>query len=264
MPDLENLQEEKLNFGEQILNQQILNQMSAQDIAKIMEKLEEEYCKVDLHEMIQTDSSVRGLYDAITSWVNEPSFRQTKMEDVVKQFFSINSDWNEIVWKEKESQKEAGSRCPCDYPFICLSNQATAEERDKGEFYAQILKAIDYGRGSIVAREKRKGEKKYYLPFLSAGERSYKYKQEKYFPVLYGLLEIERKAAEKNMDPADKKKDFVKKIPKHGEYDEKELESFCNTDITTQYKPVLLKDVWFYTNGEEVEQALALAQNIMQ
>ena len=66
------------------------------------------------------------------------------------------------------------------------------------------------------------------------------------------------------MDPADKKKDFVKKIPKHGEYDEKELESFCNTDITTQYKPVLLKDVWFYTNGEEVEQALALAQNIMQ
>lgn len=264
LPDLENLQEEKLNFGEQILNQQILNQMSAQDIAKIMEKLEEEYCKVDLQEMIQTDSSVRGLYDAITSWVNEPSFRQTKMEDAVKQFFSINSDWNEIVWKEKESQKEAGPRCPCDYPFICLSDQATAEDRDKGEFYAQILKAIDYGRGSIVAREKRKGEKKYYLPFLSAGERSYKYKQEKYFPVLYGLLEIERSAAEKNMDPADKKKDFVKKIPKHGEYDEKELESFCNTDITTQYKPVLLKDVWFYTNGEEVEQALALAQNIMQ
>ncbi|MDE7476818.1 MAG: hypothetical protein K2M91_02520, partial [Lachnospiraceae bacterium] len=265
LPNLENLQEERMNFGEQILNQQKLNQMSIQDISEILENLKMGYRKINTDEIQQLDTSVDGLHNEVVKQIPETSPLQTEI--FVKKFFSISGDWNEKIWKEATLRGDTIPKDSCDYPMIYLSNQLIRKGRSQHEFYMPLLKAIDYGRGAIVAREKKKEGKTYYLPFLTAGERNYKYKQEKYFPLLYGMLEIEQKAAKKAIDSHSPKVSFLNRYMKLEELDEKEREEvkvFCDIDITTQYQPVLLKDFWVYPNREKLDRSILLADEIMQ
>lgn len=270
LPDLENLQEERLNFGEQILNQHKLNQMSIQDISEILKKMEEKYQEINTDEIQQLDTGFGELHIEVIERIPKTSLLQTETGALVRKFFSICGDWNEKIWEEAASRGDNVPKCSCDYPLICLSDRLIQEKSNQHEFYTQILKAIDYGRGGIVAREKRKAEKTYYLPFLTAGERNYKYKQEKYFPILYGMLEIEQIAAKKTMNSHSGKESFLNSYMKSVELDEfdekekEELNAFCDADITAQYKPVLLKDAWFYPKREDLDSAITLADEIMQ
>lgn len=251
LPVLENVEEEKLNFGEQVLNQQKLELMCAQDISKILEALKTNYKRIDPDEIRSLDTDIEDMHNELTQKMSDTLPQHT--DSYVKRFFSISGDRSE--------------RHQCAYPFVCLSNLLSGQGND-GEFYSKILGAIDYGSGSIVAWEKKKGDETYYLPFLVAGERNYKYKEEKYFPILYGLLEIERKSAEKGLNPIAYKEKFLEQIPRPEGYDEmrdkEEWEELCDADITTQYKPVLLKDVWRYPEKEKLNVAMRLADKIMQ
>ena len=85
---------------------------------------------------------------------------------------------------------------------------------------------------------------------------------------MYGLLEIEKKSAEKGLNPIAYKEKFLEQISRPEGYDEvrdkEEWEELCGADITTQYKPVLLKDVWLYPEKEKLNDAMCLADKIMQ
>lgn len=264
--DLEDQKEERLNFGAQILNQQKLNEMSLKDISEILESLKTKYQKIEMEEIQELDTDIKELRIEVSQRFSNTPSQHVETGNLVKRFFTISGDWNENIWKKAVSQKKPTPKSSCDYPFICLADQITRTDCDPHEFYVQILRAIDYGRGAIVAREKWKEGKPYYLPLLTAGERNYKYKQEKYFSFLYGLLEIEQKAAKKAIEPHPYKAMFWEQYPKDQfiEQDQEELKTFCDTDITAQYKPVLLNDVWSYPNGEELSHSMALADEIMQ
>lgn len=263
LPELENAWEEKLNFGAQILNQEKMNQMSLVEIVQILEELNADYEKINPEEIVQIDSDTKALLCEVAAQMPEEYLRQTETASLVKRFFSINGDWNDKIWEERFSRGDTAWKNSCDYPFLCLSNQLSIETDNMISFYKHILQANDYGRGSIIAKKKEKDGKIYYLPFLTAGERNYKYKQEKYFPVLYGLFEIERKAAEKGIDPQNKKAEFLE-AELFKDYRKSELKQLSETDVTAQYKPVLLKDMWYYPNPEKLDQSISLADKIMQ
>ncbi len=269
--DLENPLEEKMNFGGEILNQEKLNQMSTQEIMDVLEKMEEGYQSVSLSEIRQLDADIEELDIEVNNLMSKDPFQQTTTDTLVQKFFSVSGDRNEKKWKEnwKENfkRKKIALEFPCGYPFICLSDQLKAGNGNKSEIYSQVLKEIDYGSGSIVDREKKKNEKTYYLSFLNAGERNYKYKEKRYFPVLYGLFEIEQRAQVKGEAPEPYKTSFVQQFMKQGkvdDYDRMELEKLCSTNITLQYKPVLLKDVWLYPNKDDLDKAIILADKIIQ
>lgn len=253
LPVLENAEVEKLNFGGQVLDQQKLGDMRPQDIAKILKNLESTYKRIDLDEISNLDTDIKDLHDELTQKMSDALPQYT--DSYVKRFFSISGDRN----SRNDNQ--------CVYPFVCLASQLNGQENG-GRFYDSILEALDYGRGSIVARERKKGDKTYYLPFLVAGERNYKYKEEKYFPILYGLLEIERKSAEKGIDSAKCKEKFLEQISKPEEYDamrdKEEWEELCGLNITAQYKSILLEDVWFYAKKTKLNETMHLVNEIMQ
>lgn len=265
--EIENPLEEKMNFGGQILNQQKLNQMDIQEIEDILRKMEEGYRSVSLSEVQQLDEDIIGLNTEVNKLVHKMHPKQTASGTFVQEFFSICGDWNEKRWKEGTEQKDTAQKCLCEYPYICLLNQLGIEESERAEINSQVLRAIDYGRGSIVDREKKKDGKMYYLPFLNAGERNYKFKENKYFPFLYGLFEIEQKANLKNVDPVSYKTSFVQQFADSlqvNEHDRKELSELCDQNITSQYKSVLIKDAWFYPDKSALDKSIILAEKIMQ
>lgn len=265
--NLENQDEERLNFGDQILNRQKLNEMSLQDITEILGDLRQKYQAVDLKEIPKLDSDIEKLHHNLSEQFSKPYLRGEQTDSLVKKFFSVSGDYNEELWTDAISQGRQTPESSCGYPFFCLADQIDQRQRSTNEFYANILSAIDYGRGAIVARKKKKEGKSYYLPLLTAGERNYKYKEERYFPILYGLYEIEQKAADKGMNLQASKKAFLEDYKRIGHLDETEMieiYAFCDTDITAQYMPVLLKDVWLYPDKDKISRSKDLANKIMQ
>lgn len=265
--NLENQDEERLNFGDQILNRQKLNEMSFQDITEILGDLRRKYQAVDLNEIPKLDSDIEKLHHNLSVQFLKPYLRGEQTDSLVKKFFSVSGDYNEELWTDAIAQGRKTPESSCGYPFFCLADQIEQRQRSANEFYANILSAIDYGRGAIVARKKRKGEKTYFLPLLTAGERNYKYKEERYFPILYGLYKIEQKAADKAIDPLAGKKAFLESYKRIEQLDETEMieiNAFCDTDITVQYMPVLLKDVWFYQDKDKLNRSKNLADEIMK
>lgn len=263
--DLENPQEEKLNFGDGLLNQQRLNQMKVQEISDILNELDAAYEEVDQEKIWQLDAAVETLGPEVADRILQSSMRQATTGELVREFFSISGDWNESRWQEISDKEDNMQECVNDYPLICLAHQIGIEKRDRCDFYTQILKAVDYGSGSIVDSEKKKDGKSYYLPLLNAGERNYKYKLLKHFPFLYGLFEIEQKAAQKKVDSEYYKIKFFTEFARTADIHEKtDLEKLCNINISARYKLVLLKDAWSYPNKGELSRSIALADKIMQ
>lgn len=265
--DLENPLEEEMNFGGQILEQQKLNQMDIQEITDILRKMEEGYRGVSLSEVQQLDEDIIAFDIEVNKLVHKALPQQTAIGTLVQEFFSVCGDWSEKRWKERIERKDSEQEYLCEYPYICLSNQLGTEEGDGTEIYFQVLRAIDYGRGSIVDREKEKNGKMYYLSFLNAGERNYKYKENKYFPFLYGLFEIEQKANLDKDNLISYKTSFVRQLAdllKVDEHDRKELTELCDENITSQYKSVLLKDAWSYPDRGALDKSIILAEKIMQ
>lgn len=264
---LERPTEESMNFGGEILNQDKVNDMSVQEIKNVMEKLEAGYQSVDLQEVQMSDTNVMESDTEVREQIHAVSLRQMTTDDKVREIFSIIGDWNEKNREKALSQGNTQQRDVCGYPFICLSNQLGEGGENKQEVYYQTLRAIDYGSGSIVDKAKTRNDKTYYLSFLNAGERNYKYKEMKYFPFLYGLCEIEQQAMKKGKNSNECKMAFVQQCGDSYELDEnekKELEALCKTSIKSQYRTVLLKDSWFYPNRDALDKAISLVYKIMQ
>lgn len=261
LANLENLKEEKLNFGAQALNQERINQMSLADITRIWVELNADYKAVGLEEIKNLEPDIKELLHEVEEKMSVDFQEWTDIDALIKKLFAVCGEWSDESWRNKSEQECAESENL--YPVLCLVEKLNMEKNKKLSIYKHILQATDYGRGAILAKEIGKNETTCYLPFLVSGERSYKYRQERYFPALYGLLEMERKAAVRKVDLQRKKDEFLKNKLFEEKYSEAELRELGETNVTADYKSVLLRDVWHYPDQAELDQSIRLASQIM-
>ena len=267
--DLENPLEEEMNFGRQILNREMLHKLSKEEVMDIMESLQKVYMEVDMQTLLHLDPDIELLEQEWRRLLEENS--ETDISNIIQHFLSINGDLDEQKWKQGKKNAESLKRLS-GYPLLCIANQLKEKTAEIRGGYEQILKAIDYGRGSIVAKAYETESGVYFVSLLHAGERNYKYKEMRYFPFLYGLFEIERMAGEKGEDAISYKLLFKQKFmerfgkgldEKAARYDEKDLQELCDTDVTMTYKSVLLRDAWYYPEKKDMDFSIRLADKIM-
>lgn len=270
--NLESSSEEKVNFGSPILNQEKLNQLSIEEMMTIIKSLEDTYCEVDMNTIRNLNQDFIVLENEVTEILRDDS--EKDMSVLIQKFLSINGDLDEWAWKKYDRRQEDVPKRMEGYPIVCLSSQLEQAGENKNIIYMQILKAIDYGRGSIVAKAYKLENEIYFISLLHAGEQNYKYKEMKYFPFLYGLFEIERMAREKGEEAFEYKKKFMKEFLKQVEadynmqtarYKDTDLQKLCETNITTAFKTVLLKDAWrcIKKDKRDMNISISLADKIM-
>ena len=266
---LEDDLEEEVYFGIRILNKSRLNELTLQDIHLIVECLNESYESLELSELLDLSSDFSRLDDEISRMI------QSKTEDdvslLVQRFLRLNGKIEECNWKENYKNAASKSKRLIGYPISVLPTRIR-NTYSTSMLFEQILKAIDFGRGSIIEKMLKKQNEKYFVSILHAGEQNYKYTEFKYFPFIYGLFEIERMAREKKEEEILYKEAFTKQylesdcmlyIRKKGGYDEEDMKELSRINITSEYKAVLLKDIWHYQDKEALSNSIYLANKIM-
>lgn len=260
----EKSQEEEVNFGGQILDQDKLQQLSISKILDLIKTVEKVYEEVDEGTLMDLSPDFTVLEEIVTALEKNEAGEDTNF--LIQHFLCMNGDLDEKEWeKYVQKQTEEPSRLS-GYPFSMLTARLAKEG---GEAYSHALKAIDFGKGSIVAKKYQNEENVYFISLLHAGEQNYKYKEEKYFPYLYGLFEVERMARERQKNAAACKIQFMDAFKEHFKnaeiagYEEEELKELCETDITTAFSKVLINDAWSYPQKEYLDQSIKLADRIM-
>ena len=264
---LENSLEEEVNFGCRILNQNKLNQLSGKEISDIFRELERVYNEVDQKTLLSLSPDFEELGDKIEDLLKDNQKDDIKI--VVERFLRDNGQLEEKLWNQYKGTGEKMMRL-AGYPLFCLSAkfQQKLEGINTNEIYFQILKAIDYGKGSVIAKNFEGESGSYFVSLLHSGERNYKYTEMRYFPFLYGLFEIERMAGERHGNNISYKMRFKDKFLNQfgsdmDEFDRNALQELCECNITEEYKSVLIRDAWYCTEKDKVNTSIGLAEEIM-
>lgn len=267
---LENASEEETNFGVRILNQEEINQINHDEICKVVECLSECYQSEEIDNLLQFNSDFATLDNEIEQLVQNDFEEDTSLW--VQRFLRINGKLEEKNWKECCKNKNNISKRLLGYPIAYLPNRIKSHGEKKNTIYELILKAIDFGRGSIVAKKYTTEQNTYFISILQAGEQNYKYTEFKYFPFIYGLFEIERMAREKGEEAAKYKEQYMNEfikadetqhIRRKGRYFKNDLKELCIVDVSAEYKAVLLNDVWNYPDKDGLNIAINLADKII-
>lgn len=172
------------------------NQISLSDLSK---KLEEDYSamspleeKGNIAEAIQ-DAAVKSLADSLTNIIEESKLKDTDI-DMVGKLLTVNNTIDEERYRDsvKKEEKDIHDRV-MGIPLIDIVNMLVKKGRlPLATAFASVLKAVDYGRGSIVAHcFTLSTGRRWYTSLVHAGEENYRYYITYYLPVLYGLSMLE-------------------------------------------------------------------------
>ena len=205
--DFEVFEEERMNFGSELLNRETIGQLTELDLENLFEEINKEYKDVDssvfkaLDEVpaIHKIAELSNILDRIIKKQgnNEQDLR-VKWEKIVRQFLREDSDQDEEEWKMwiKEYGNDPNPPAPLRIPGLPIALfLEKVDNHEKKIAFKEILKAIDHGEGSIVPEkiEVNRGDKTvYYVSSIHAGEQNYKYAEQKYYSELYGMYLIER------------------------------------------------------------------------
>ena len=263
----EDVREEWTNFGAQILNQEELNRLSVEELESFLKQLDEKYKSVDEQLLLNLDQDFTELDSELTKIIDSGKFENSV--ELTSRFLFANGELDEKNWREKreKSKRLAG------YPLFALANKSR-EICSGEEVYGHILKAIDSGKGSIVAKVYEHNGRYYYISLIHSGERNYKYIVQKYFPYLYGLFDVEQMAYEKSKSALGYKKRFLEafqseiqtnKFGNAEDFYEDDLEKLCKVNVTQNYASVLIRDAYEYMNRNDsnMDAVIALADKVI-
>lgn len=254
--------EEKLNFAMPVLKKEVFRKSSIDQLKFIWGKITSEFDEKVFEDNIQTirtelkknDDFIildNAFHDLLKDNANELS----TVEEMLGQFLYVNGRIDED--RCKEDDKESSKRL-MGYPLIVLADQV-----DFKAWVRAILLAIDSGKGSIVPAKIRIGNEIYYFAVIHAGEQNFKYIEERYFPQLYGLYNLENTP---NINDLSKKKsDFLKKYftywaKKGKKYPASDVERLRKINVTADYKEVILGDIWSHFNADDLNYAITLSK----
>lgn len=197
---------------------------------------------------------------AAGNWVSGDRQKEV-LQAVMGKFFVENGRLDEERCKNLELERNAG------IPLYSLIHKLLEKFQSEKSIFASILYAIDFGKGSIVA--KKYGN--YYVSFIHAGEQNYKYYENHYFPFLYGLYSLETAGLHKGISTVEKKKSEF--INEYLQYWKQEQLYYLETDINyikeisvgTEYDKVILYDLLDYTQNPHLQHAIKLVrQKVME
>ncbi len=196
----------------------------------------------------------RSEHDA-RNWISDDNQNEV-LQAVMGKFLVENGCVDEERCRNSELERNAGM------PLYSLIHKLLEKFRSEMSIFASILYAIDFGKGSIVA--KKYGN--YYVSFIHAGEQNYKYYENHYFPFLYGLYRLETASIHMGISAVEKKKNEF--INEYLQYWKQEQLYYLDTDINyireisveTEYDKVLLYDLLDYTQNPHLQHAIKLVQ----
>lgn len=241
--------------------------MSVRDVIHVAEQLESLYQVVDTKTLMSLSEDFAILDEKINVLVGNS---KEDANTSIQHFLCMNGDLDEEAWKKYINGGSAEPLRLSGYPYATLTKRLVEKEENNSSVFSKSLKAIDFGKGSIVVKKFKTQKGCYFVSLLHAGEQNYKYREEKYFPYLYGLFEIERMSgATRTKDASECKRKFKEEFKKQFDwkeagYEEEELERLCGSDVTTAYKSVLLKDTWSYPKQDWLDFSISLSDNIME
>lgn len=168
-------------------------------LSDFSKKLEECYCamtpleeKGSIVDAIK-DNTVKELAEVLAETIKE-NIEKRADNDVFGKLLTANNIMDEKRYRDsvKKEEKDIQERV-MGIPLIDIVRMLV----DKGSMtlaaaFQSVLKAVDYGRGSIVAHcFMASTGKRWFTSLVHAGEENYRYYITHYLPVLYGLSMLE-------------------------------------------------------------------------
>lgn len=250
---------------------------SEQEVGSLVDMLLLETCseksKVceSLSSIVENDVEIKRLNDILEEVIKQSIDRKddplrdwssnNEQKEVLKavmgKFLAENGRVDEEKCKNLEFERSMG------IPLCSLICKLLERFKDEISIFASILYAIDFGKGSIVA--KRYGN--YYVSFIHAGEQNYKYYENHYFPFLYGMYRLETEGLRKGNihDVEEKKNEFINEYLQYWKqeqlyYIETDIDYIKRISIEKEYYRVLLYDLLDYSQNPHLQYAIKLIQ----
>lgn len=281
--DFEVLEEERMNFGRQLLNRERLSRLSVKEIDYLFGLIEKEYRKVENSVFLDSeDGKVKELRGALAKIIKEFKSEREDTDkdwgDVIRSFLGVDSELDEEAWKEwsaKYGSCEDFMNLPkriSGLPIVLFCEMA--EKTELRDVYGEILKTIDHGEGSIVPEcvTDREG-RRYFLSAIHAGEQNYRYVELIYYPELYGLYHIEERLRGKQQkngkegimpsagdDAEEIKKQFLKMI---NAYDNPILQKYEKQSVGNEYESPLDSDHFLYVGEGKLDRIIVTAEKLL-
>lgn len=293
--DFEVFEEERMNFGGELLNRESIGQLTEKDLETLFKKIDKEYTEVDCKvfkainkgPVICKIAELSVTLDKIIEkqWNNENNL-ELKWEKIVRQFLREDSDQDEDEWKKwvKEYGRSSNPPAPLRIPGLpIILFMEKVNNYEKKIAFKEILKAIDHGEGSIVPEKiEVVGEDKtvYYVSSIHAGEQNYKYAEQKYYSELYGMYLIERnrynemrrlernihgkeddvQLAEIEKESTRLKKELLKELEKT---QDKYLEKMTEHSVTDEFGKPLKSDFFLHVGEKSLDQVVRLVYGLI-
>lgn len=205
----------------------------------------------------------RLLGDSIKE-IDERGYSKNCVRQLLGKYLYLNG----ILDEERISQSKSESKDRLlGYPLVMLKSKL---DKYGDDWVRALLYAIDFGKGSILSSVMRIGGKNYFVSMLHEGEQNYKYLENTYFSFLYGLYRIEYISRKQRNEGriADRKKKFVDAMVQYRKENElfylnddiRRMEEMC---VGENYENVLLNDVWYYINNDDLKKAISIANQIV-
>jgi len=246
------------------------------DFAEISAKLEEKYCAMhpfkgegNLTDVIQ-DADVQELAVSLGKIIQENSDKEIDI-DVLGKLLTVNNKIDEEKYRAsvKKDEKDIQDRV-VGIPLMDIIQMLM----NKGKMtltsaVISVLKAIDYGRGSIVTHcFMSSNGKRWYTSLVHAGEENYRYYINQYLPVLYGLSMMEFRS---NSTPIeDEKRVYWEEFYKENadlKYLEADKEYLVQTRALQEMKDVVEYNALYelkYKEKEALYSAIKMAKEYMR
>ncbi len=270
LENFEDIYEEQLNFGTAILNRKNMDRLNETEISQLLSQINAVYKKMDALEILSLQEDFATLDVVFNKVISESGTNKTENPIAqIARFLYRNGNMDESLWKKHQENGKTTATRLIGYPLKTLIEKLKHKQISMQEIGFSILSAIDYGKGSIVAKMVRSDcGKNYFVSLIHAGEQNYKYIEMKYFPYIYGLYEIERICKKKQMDSdiykSEFKKSYIEYMEKeHLEYISEELTELCEMNITDTFESVLLWDSQSYSDKHRLNDSITLVDEIV-
>ncbi|HUM84908.1 MAG TPA: hypothetical protein PLN48_14275 [Lachnospiraceae bacterium] len=268
-----NKDEEKLNFGQELIDDDVIKTISPQFIAEFLEGLNEVYSEPqELEGLVENDDEFSELINAFEKTLYEIRDSENKKTEPIdfnlffSKFLFENGNLDEKYSKQENALTK---RRLLGYPLFYIENQENFKNfREK--WLKAVLSAIDYGKGSIVSKILNHDNTSYYFSVIHSGEENYKYLLNNYKFFLYGMLYIE-KALEKRKESINEYfrykslfiDNFLKKWKEKHSYTKSDIEFLKTLDVSNEYKNILIQQFWDYVDNDDYNEAIEMAKTTL-
>lgn len=264
LKEVEDAWKEIINFGEVFVKKKELDSLELPGLLDLLnfagmvrEKIEEQ----EIYEVSNDFQELDRLLSAVCQRKNS-----LDPEGCLMEFLKGNCFLDEESWKKYRAN---GKRL-CGIPVYILKKRLENQFPGDRRCFAEILNAIDSGKGAIVASEfSTLNGQKYYISVIHGGERYYRSSEYQYLPILYGLYGLVHDMRGKDQDTIQECRErFLKKVFRYYHdvgrpVSELEQKRIRGIDIDAEYGEVLLDDAAFYDDLETMLKVIEFRDTIL-